>query len=235
MKCIIIDDEKFAREVLSVMILKSPELILIEEFSNAIDAIKYLNTTDNKVDLIFLDIHMPNFSGFDFIQTIKNPPQVILVTTDKNFALDAFNYDCIADYLVKPIVEDRFNRAIQRVKQKREQIVNLSNESDLEVKEIYVNIDKRLIKIDLFSINSIQANGDYITIKTEAKNYTVHTTLKKIEEKLPKSIFLKIHRSHIINIQKIIDIQDSTVLIGKDVIPVSKNNKAELMKNLILL
>ena len=235
MKCIIIDDEKFAREVLSVMILKSPELILIEEFSNAIDAIKYLNTTDNKVDLIFLDIHMPNFSGFDFIQTIKNPPQVILVTTDKNFALDAFNYDCIADYLVKPIVEDRFNRAIQRVKQKREQIVNLSNESDLEVKEIYVNIDKRLIKIDLFSINSIQANGDYINIKTEAKNYTVHTTLKKIEEKLPKSIFLKIHRSHIINIQKIIDIQDSTVLIGKDVIPVSKNNKAELMKNLILL
>ncbi len=235
MKCIIIDDEKFAREVLSVMILKSPELILIEEFSNAIDAIKYLNTNDNKVDLIFLDIHMPNFSGFDFIQTIKNPPQVILVTTDKNFALDAFNYDCIADYLVKPIVDDRFNRAIQRVKLKREQIVNASNENDLEVKEIYVNIDKRLIKIDLFSINSIQANGDYITIKTETKNYTVHTTLKKIEEKLPKSIFLKIHRSHIINIQKIIDIQDSTVLIGKDVIPVSKNNKAELMKNLILL
>ncbi len=235
MKCIIIDDEKFAREVLSVMILKSPELILIEEFSSAIDAIKYLNTTDNKVDLIFLDIHMPNFSGFDFIQTIKNPPQVILVTTDKNFALDAFNYDCIADYLVKPIVDDRFNRAIQRVKQKREQIVNSSNENDLEVKEIYVNIDKRLIKIDLFSINSIHANGDYITIKTEAKNYTVHTTLKKIEEKLPKSIFLKTHRSHIINIQKIIDIQDSTVLIGKDVIPVSKNNKAELMKNLILL
>lgn len=234
MKCIIIDDEKFAREVLSIMILKSPELILVEEFSNAIDAIKYLNN-DNKVDLIFLDIHMPNFSGFDFIQTIKNPPQVILVTTDRNFALDAFSYDCIADYLIKPIEEDRFNRAIQRVKSKREQTLNLAAENDLDVREIYVNIDKRLIKIDLFSINSIQANGDYISIKTENKNYTVHTTLKKIEEKLPKSIFLKIHRSHIINIQKIIDIQDSTVLIGKDVIPVSKNNRAELMKNLILL
>ena len=234
MKCIIIDDEKFAREVLSIMILKSPELILVEEFSNAINAMKYLNN-DNKVDLIFLDIHMPNFSGFDFIQTIKNPPQVILVTTDRNFALDAFSYDCIADYLVKPIEEDRFSRAIQRVKSKREQTLNLSAENDLGVREIYVNIDKRLIKIDLFSINSIQANGDYISIKTENKNYTVHTTLKKIEEKLPKSIFLKIHRSHIINIQKIIDIQDSTVLIGKDVIPVSKNNRAELMKNLILL
>jgi len=216
------------------MILKSPELILVEEFSNAIDAMKYLNN-DNKVDLIFLDIHMPNFSGFDFIQTIKNPPQVILVTTDRNFALDAFSYDCIADYLVKPIAEDRFSRAIQRVKAKREQVLSLTNESDLDVREIYVNIDKRLIKIDLLSINSIQANGDYISIKTENKNYTVHTTLKKIEEKLPKSIFLKIHRSHIINIQKIIDIQDSTVLIGKDVIPVSKNNRAELMKHLILL
>jgi two-component system, LytTR family, response regulator LytT len=234
MKCIIIDDEKFAREVLSIMILKSPELILVEEFENAIDAMKYLNN-DNNVDLIFLDIHMPNFNGFDFIQTIKNPPQVVLVTTDKNFALDAFNYDCIADYLVKPIIEERFERAIQRVKLKKEKTLNTSNENDLGIREIYVNIDKRLIKIDLFSINSIQANGDYISIKTENKNYTVHTTLKKIEEKLPKSIFLKIHRSHIINIQKIIDIQDSTVLIGKDVIPVSKNNRAELMKNLILL
>lgn len=232
-KCIIIDDEKLAREVLSIFILKSEKLVLVEQFSNAIDAIKYLNA--NKVDLIFLDIHMPNFSGFDFVQTIKNPPKVILVTTDKNFALDAFNYNCITDYLVKPIVEERFNRAVKRVGIKKEQPLGELKAGDLTTKEIYVNIDKRLIKIEISTINFIQANGDYILIKTEGSNYTVHTTLKKIEDKLPKSIFLKIHRSYIINVNKIIDIQDSTVLIGKDLIPVSKNNRPILMESINLL
>lgn len=234
MKCIIIDDEKFAREVLSVMILKSPDLILVDEFSNAIEAMKFLNN-DNKVDVIFLDVHMPDFSGFDFIKTIKNPPQIVLVTSDKNFAIEAFNYDCISDYLVKPILQDRFERAIDRVKVKLEEVIKSENHNNLINREIYVNIDKRLIKIDIMSINFIHANGDYIVIKTDAKNYTVHTTLKKIEEKLPASIFLKIHRSYIINLNKIIDIQDSTVLIGKDLLPISKNNRTVLMKSLNLL
>ena len=232
-KCIIVDDEKLAREVLSILILKSEKLVLLEQFSNAIDAIKYLNA--NRVDLIFLDIHMPNFSGFDFVQTIKNPPKVILVTIDKNFALEAFNYNCITDYLIKPIVEERFTKAINRVSIKRENSFMSLNSSDTSVKEIYVNIDKRLIKIEISSINFIQANGDYILIKTEGTNYTVHTTLKKIEDKLPKTSFLKIHRSYVINVNKIIDIQDSTVLIGKDLIPVSKNNRPILMESINLL
>ena len=232
-KCIIVDDEKLAREVLSVLILKSDKLVLLEQFSNAIDAIKYLNA--NKVDLVFLDIHMPNFSGFDFVQTIKDPPKVILVTVDKNFALEAFNYNCISDYLIKPLVEERFNKAINRISIKREKSLVPLNSNDSSVKEIYVNIDKRLIKIDTSSINFIQANGDYILIRTEGTNYTVHTTLKKIEDKLPKTSFLKIHRSYIINVNKIIDIQDSTVLIGKDLIPVIKNNRPILMESLNLV
>lgn len=232
-KCIIIDDEKLAREILSILILKSEKLVLVEQFSNAIDAMKYLNS--NEVDLIFLDIHMPNFSGFDFVQTIKNPPKIILVTVDKNFALDAFNYNCIADYLVKPIEEERFNRAIKRISIKKETPLPIPILPDNSIKEIYVNIDKRLIKIDISTINFIQANGDYILIKTEVTNYTVHTTLKKIEEKLPKSTFIKIHRSYVINVNKIIDIQDSTVLIGKELIPVSKNNRSLLMESINLL
>lgn len=232
-KCIIIDDEKLAREILSILILKSEKLVLVEQFSNAIDAMKYLNS--NEVDLIFLDIHMPNFSGFDFVQTIKNPPKIILVTVDKNFALDAFNYNCIADYLVKPIEEERFNRAIKRISIKKETPLPIPTLPDNSIKEIYVNIDKRLIKIDISTINFIQANGDYILIKTEVTNYTVHTTLKKIEEKLPKSSFIKIHRSYVINVNKIIDIQDSTVLIGKELIPVSKNNRSLLMESINLL
>jgi two-component system response regulator LytT len=232
MKCIIIDDEQMSREILSIMISNTIGLHLVDQFSNAIDALKYLN--QNEVDLIFLDIHMPNFSGFDFIQTIKNPPKVILVTTDKNFAIDAFNYDCIADYLVKPIENTRFISAIKRINAKSKDAKPLETVG-LSTKEIYVNIDKRLIKIDLLSINNIQANGDYIIIKTEGQNYVVHTTLKKIEQKLPKPLFLKIHRSHIINVNKIIDIQDNSVLINKEVIPISKKNKEELMRHLNLL
>ena len=101
--------------------------------------------------------------------------------------------------------------------------------------EFYVNIDRRLIKIDIASINLVEAKGDYIQIKTENKNYTVHSTLKKIEEKLPISLFLKVHRTYIINIKKIIDIEDNSVLIAKDVIPVSRANRPELMKRLNML
>lgn len=235
MKCIIIDDEKMSREILSIMILKSMHLFLEADFSNAIDAIKYLNDENNTIDVIFLDIHMPNFSGFDFIKTIKNPPHIILVTTDQNFALEAFNYECIIDYLVKPIQENRFNRAIERVEQKFENNKKSVSNIDSEIKEIYLNIDKRLVKVEVSTINFIKANGDYVFIKTDSQNYTVHTTLKKIEDKLSNSFFLKVHRSYIINLNKIIDIQDSTVLVGSKLIPVSKNNRSNLMFRLTLV
>ena len=235
MRCIIIDDEQMSREILSVMIFKSSELILVEEFSNAIDAIKYLNE-DNEVDLIFLDIHMPNFSGIDFIKTIKNPPKVIMVTTDQNFALDAFNYDFINDYLVKPIQQNRFDRAVERAKLKKvKSITPAESNSIMDTKDLYINIDKRLVKIDILSIRYIHADGDYIDIITETKKYTVHISLKKIEEKLYPFNFLRIHRSYIINLKKIIDIQDSTALIGKDIIPISRNKRKLLIATLDLL
>ena len=230
---IIIDDERLARNELKKLLEQHTEIQIIDEASGVDEGVEKIELA--RPDLIFLDIHMPNFSGFDFVQTIKNPPKIILVTVDKNFALDAFNYNCIADYLVKPIEEERFNRAIKRISIKKETPLPTPILPDNSIKEIYVNIDKRLIKIDISTINFIQANGDYILIKTEVNNYTVHTTLKKIEEKLPKSSFIKIHRSYVINVNKIIDIQDSTVLIGKELIPVSKNNRSLLMESINLL
>ena len=236
MNCIIIDDEEMARAIIAQMISNHNELKLAQEFSNAMQAIKYLN--QNEVDLIFLDIHMPDFTGFDFIQTIKNPPKVILVTSDKNFAIEAFEYECIVDYLVKPITEERFQKSIQKAN-----AAQFSSSSTKESKvltednanEFYVNIDRRLIKIEFNSVTVVEAKGDYIHIKTDAKNYIVHSTLKKIEDKLPKDLFLKVHRSFIINTKKIIDIEDNSVLIAKDVIPVSRANRPELMKRLNLL
>ncbi len=252
MNCIIIDDEATARTIISQLCANTPNLTVVGEFPNAIQAIKYLN--QNHVDLIFLDIHMPDFTGFDFIQTLKNPPRVILTTSDSQLAIEAFEYDCIIDYLVKPVALPRFIKAVQKAVnttastpatpvpvgvQTASQGITAPETNNAPVEssanDLYVNIDRRLIKIDIPSIYLIAAKGDYINVKTEYKNYTVHSTLKKIEDKLPDDLFLKVHRSYIINVKKIIDIEDNSVLIEKDVIPVSRSNRPELMKRLNLL
>ncbi len=234
MDCIIIDDDATARLITKQLCLKTEKINVVDEFSSAIDAIKFLNTAS--VDLVYLDIHMPTFSGFDFIQTLKNPPKIILTTSDKNLALEAFEYKSVVDYLVKPISKERFNKSIEKL----ESFTKLE-EPKPATKEIsnsnfiYVNVDRRLVKVNIPSIYLIEAKGDYINIKTEEKNYIVHSTLKKIEDKLPSDTFFKVHRSFVINISEIIDIEDNTVLIKKEVIPVSRSNKSELMKKLNLL
>lgn len=236
MKCLIIDDDATARLIVRQLCDGFDNITIVEEFSNAIDAMKFLNS-DSSIEAIFLDIHMPTFSGFDFIQTLKSPPKIILTTSDKNFALDAFEYDCVVDYLVKPITKDRFDKAIGKLKNFKmptQQVAAASSESE-STEELYVNVDRRLVKISFSDINIIEAKGDYIKIKTNDKSHIVHSTLKKIEDKLPSDTFLKVHRSYIINLSKIIDIEDNSVLIKQDIIPVSRSNRSELMKRLNLL
>jgi DNA-binding LytR/AlgR family response regulator len=236
MNCIIIDDEAAARAIVVQLCSKIPELDVIDEFSSAIDAIKFLN--QQTVDMIFLDIHMPGFSGFDFVQTLKDPPKIILTTSDTNFAIAAYEYEAIVDYLVKPITLERFEKSIQKVKNtlaQQPKIENKENATSGIGEELYINIDRRLIKLKFDEILLIEAKGDYIEVKTEKELYRVHNTLKKIKEKLPEDIFLQIHRSFIINFTKIIDIEDNSVLIEKNVVPISRSNRPELMRRLNLL
>jgi len=230
LKCIIIDDEKLARTIIEQYCSKLDHIQVINQFDNALDSIQFLN--NNNVDLVFLDIHMPELNGFDFIDSLNNPPNIILTTSDTDLALNAFEYKCIIDYLVKPIKFTRFIKAVTKV-----EIPKSNNElsNTDEVSDMYINIDRRLVKINIPEIYLIEAKGDYINIKTETKNHVVHTTMKKIEEKLPSSLFLKIHRSYIINLKKIVDIEDNSVLIKKEVIPVSRSNRPELMNRLNLL
>jgi two-component system response regulator LytT len=234
MNCIIIDDETAARAILSRLAKSVDDLIVLGEFPNAIKAMKFLN--QNNVDLIFLDIHMPDFTGFDFIQTLKNPPKIILTTSDRELAIDAFEYECIVDYMVKPLSKSRFLKALKKAKNFVLQDENKKIEKEeSSANDLYVNIDRRLIKINIPDIFFIEAKGDYINIRTKAKNYLVHSTMKKIIEKLPDELFLKVHRSYIINLRKIIDIEDNSVLIDKSIIPVSRSSKPELIKRLNLL
>lgn len=235
MNCIIIDDDVSARLIIK-QLCKETDLEIIEEFSSAIEAIKFLNSNKN-IDVAFLDIHMPTFSGIDFIKTIKSNVKIILTTSDKNFALEAFEYKSVVDYLLKPIAKERFLKSVDK-------LINLNTDKpkekqpskSIENKDyIFVNVEKRLVKINIPEILLIEAKGDYIGIRTDKKSFIVHSTLKKIEKKLPLDSFLRIHRSYIINTSEIIDIEDNSVLIKKHVIPISRSHKTELMKRLNLL
>lgn len=237
MTCIIVDDEATSRVIIRHLCTQTSDLDLIDEFPNAIEAVKFLNREE--IDLIFLDIHMPDFSGFDFLQTLKTPPKVVLTTSDKGQALDAFEYECVIDYLVKPIQYDRFQKAVQKAKAFAPVLPEYDDQESSNSKasdtEFYVNIDRTLIKIQTNTVDVIEAKGDYILIKTTNKDYKVHATLKNIIEKLPDQLFLHVHRSYIINLSKIIDIQDNTILIEKYVIPISRSKRPELMRRLNLL
>jgi two-component system response regulator LytT len=235
MKTLIIDDDKVSIKIIEKFIKNYPNIELINTFDNAIDGLKFLNS--NPVDLVFLDIHMPNFLGFDLIQTLKNPPFVVLITGDKFSAVDAFEYDCVIDYLTKPITQERFEKSIQKINN-YSNLTKTTTEiqvNDEITSEFYINIDKKLIKIDYDALNYIEAQGDYVNVVTEDKKYLVHTTLTKIAERLPSELFIKIHRSYIVNYKKIIDIEYSSVLIDKIVIPISKTYKKDLMNKLNLV
>ncbi|MFT4790608.1 MAG: two-component system response regulator LytT [Arcticibacterium sp.] len=236
MNCIIVDDQESARLVVRQLCAGIEDLDIIEEFSSAIEAIKFLN--QQTVDVIFLDIHMPGFSGFDFVQTIKNTARIVLITSDKELAIEAYEYESISDYLVKPITQERFNKSMLKVKNTLQRTpylhANLTPEQQ-QGNDLYINIDRRLTKLKFDDILFIKAKGDYIDVKTHKEVYCVHSTLKKIKDKLPDNIFLQTHRSYIINFTKIIDIEDNSVLIEKNVIPISRSNRPELIRRLNLL
>jgi DNA-binding LytR/AlgR family response regulator len=180
-------------------------------------------------------------------QSLKKPIKIVVTKPDKDFAMEAFEHDFIFDHLVKPMELPQFIKDIGNGGNTVEALEEFSSSSNLEEpslssdeeviskNDLFVNIDRRLIKIEIPSIYLIEAKGDYIQIKTEQKNYTVHTTLKKINDKLPDSSFLKVHRSYIINVEKIVDIEDNSILIKKDVVPISRSKKSKLLKRLNLL
>ncbi|SNZ01264.1 LytR/AlgR family response regulator transcription factor [Flagellimonas pacifica] len=236
MRCIIVDDESSARAIVVELCKTIPNMEVVAEFPNALEALKFLKHTS--VDLIFLDIHMPKLTGVDFIEMVTDPPKIVLTTSDKDFAIEAYGYEFIVDYLVKPITQERFQKCATKLEnafnklplEKVETNTGLNEDEDL-----YINIDRRLIKLKFRDIQIIEAQGDYIEIKTQKERYRVHSTLKKIKEKLPESRFLQIHRSFIINFTQIIDIQDNSVLIERNVIPISRSNRPELMQRLNLL
>jgi DNA-binding LytR/AlgR family response regulator len=197
---------------------------------NAPDALAFLSQQD--VDLIWLDVEMPDMSGFDMLEQVPVGPQVIMTTSQTKYAFTAFQYQ-VVDYLQKPITLPRFKLAVEKVLDIHARTKARKVETNTP-KDIYVKTDGRYIRILYETISYIENMGDYVKIVTNNQTVVVYTTMKSLEEKLGAT-FLRVHRSFIVNLDKIIDIEESNLLVANKVIPISRANKVELMNRLNLL
>ncbi|WP_246859311.1 LytTR family DNA-binding domain-containing protein [Spirosoma sp. KCTC 42546] len=228
LKCIIVDDETMARKALQRLCEQHESLDIVAICENATQALNVLS--EHEIDLIWLDVEMPELSGFDLLDRLPVVPQVILTTAKTDYAFDAFQYQ-VTDYLKKPITQPRFKLAVEKVlaAQKKNEPVRQGDN-----KAIYVKCDGRYVRVPYDSIMYIENAGDYVKILTSQQAFVVYTTMKSLEEKLGTQ-FLRVHRSYIINLDKIVDIEESNLVVASKVIPISRANKSELMSRLNLL
>lgn len=223
-KTIIVDDEIVSREALKLALEDIKEIKVVAECANAIEAIEAMN--EHSVDLVFLDIEMPDMSGMDLMRNFKMP-EVVFVTSNKEFAPDAFTLDA-TDFVIKPVEISRLLMAVEKVKD------NLEH-SQKESPFVFIKHDSRYVKIFLTDINYVEALADYVNIYVHNKRYTILSTMKSIESRLPTPDFVRVHRSYIVRLDKVDEIEDSTISIGEKFIPISRSYKDRLMKSLKML
>jgi DNA-binding LytR/AlgR family response regulator len=231
MHCLIVDDNTIARMAMKKLVEQVNDLVLVGECQNAVEAYNIVNK--EHVDLLLLDIEMPGLSGIELTKNLgKKSPFIIFTTAKTNYAVDAFELN-VVDYLVKPIEPARFLRAVERVREAME-----SNKEEIEVKDkefVFVKDNGILKKINADDILYLEAMGDYVKVFTPQKFHIVHATLKSIEEKLPASKFMRVHRSYIIALKKIDFIEEGVININGAAIPVADAYKAILNSRLNLL
>lgn len=221
LRCVIVDDEPIAREIIATYIKKTPNLHLIKTCKNASEAIIFTQT--NEVDLFFLDINMPEINGLSLAKIINKKSKIIFTTAYRDYAVDGFNLN-VVDYLLKPIAFDRFLQATQKVLQQNI-TVNASLNKELEKDFIFVRADRKMIKINLNNILYVESLGDYLKIFTDDATIVTRETMSNLLSKLPINQFLRIHRSYIISIQKISSYTNEFIEISKKAIPISRSYK----------
>lgn len=226
--CIIVEDELMARRSLQRLCEQYNSLEVLATFDNATDALAFL--AEQSVDLIWLDVEMPGLSGLDLLEQLPSIPYVVLTTSKTEYAYDAFQYQ-VTDYLKKPISMPRFKIAVEKV---LELHARSKSGPTAAQKEIYIKTDGRYIRLPFDSISYIENTGDYVKIHTSKQTHIVYSTMKYLEEKLGVQ-FLRVHRSYIVHLDKIVDIEENTLVISNKVIPISRANKPELMNRLNLL
>lgn len=228
MKCIIVDDEPLAIEILESYVSKIDQLEIAGTFRNAVSAFAFLQ--QNTIDLIFLDIQMPKLSGIDFLRTLKNPPKVILTTAFRDYALDGFELE-VVDYLLKPIPFERFLKAVAKVlHQPAPAATTPKPDAAAADSFVYFKVDKKMIKTRMADILYIESIKDYVKVKTADKEIITQQKISYLEESLPRDLFLRIHRSFIVNVERIDAYSATDVEIGKHFVPIGRNYKNDVMK-----
>ncbi len=222
LNCVVVDDSTIQRLIITKLVTNNLSLKLLADFSNAIEAKNFISNND--VDLVLLDVEMPDLNGFDLLDGLKHKPKIIFISSKAEYALKAFDYEA-SDYLKKPIEIDRFNIAIKKV-------VDISEMNKNSIDEtgdyIYVKTNLKKIKVYLSKIKWIEAFGDYLKVITEEESMLVLSTMKSFENELPKNQFVRVHKSYIVNINKIVKYDSKSLDIGKTKIPLSRNRKEDL-------
>ena len=222
--CIIVEDLIVAADYLQKCCEKDGHVQVLSRFTNVKDAVSFLN--ENLVDLIFLDVEMPEEFGYDLLDQIGYSPKVIITTSKPEYAYHGFEYN-VTDFLKKPFTYPRFAEAIKKV--------NTAIESSNKEKgedHIYIKTEGKLIRLQNTDILYIESMGDYVRFVTSGKKYVTLNTIKNQEEKVNKQVFMKVHRSFIINMSKVENIRENSLFIQGIEIPISKANKAEVMKRI---
>jgi DNA-binding LytR/AlgR family response regulator len=223
-RCVVVDDDEIFRTVLERYIRQTEGLELLGTCASAIEAANLVRRL--RPHLLFLDVEMPEMTGLELVRALDGQTEVILVTGKRDYALDAFDLSA-ADYLLKPIDYGRFLRSVEKVR------VRLASRQPESISDaIFVRDGNRRVRLDLKEIHRVEAQGDYVLVHTPAKKHLVHATMKAIEEMLPGSDFIRVHRSHIVRLDRIVDVEETNLVVGRDVIPVGASYRATLLARL---
>lgn len=227
-KCLAIDDEPYALKQIADYILKTPFLELTGKCYNAFEAMEIM--ASNTIDLLFIDINMPEMSGMDFVKTLPPESNIIFTTAYSQYAIESYKVDAI-DYLLKPITYDDFLRAANKAQ--KIIVQNQNKEEDKLIKDhFFVNSDGKIVKVNLWEIDFIESRSEYVKIYlSNRKHIMTLMRLKNLEDFLPGEWFMRVHRSYIVNVRNITTIERNRIVFyGNTYIPVSEQYKAEFKK-----
>ncbi|TWI85492.1 LytTR family two component transcriptional regulator [Lacibacter cauensis] len=231
MNCLIVDDNIIARTTMAQLATQVKDLVVTAECATAVEAYNFLQ--EQTVDLLLLDIEMPGMSGLELTRNLaKSSPVIIFTTSKKEYAAEAFELN-VADYLVKPVTVSRFIQAIDRARE----VIN-SKKEDVKVEDqefVFIRDSNIIRRLKIDDILFAEAMGDYVKLHTAQKFYAVHSTLKTVEERLPASKFVRVHRSYIAALNKIDSIQDGALVIQGKPIPVADAYRAALNRRMNIL
>jgi DNA-binding LytR/AlgR family response regulator len=216
LRCLLVDDEPPALDVLRSYVESTPMLELVGECNHAVSAFEFLQ--DKKVDLLFLDVNLPKLSGTDFVKALNNPPKIIFTTAHKDFAVDGFELGAV-DYLLKPFSLERFWKAVQRATSSDESTI-ANKHAITNDRFLYFRADRKMVKVMVDEILYVESLKDYVKIFLSGRQIITKQTISSVEEMLPEENFVRIHRSFIASKNKIESYNQNSVFIGKSELPV---------------